>query len=207
VPVPALTHRSTAASGASEIPRAMPATRAAPAVGTGRGQSPGGMPARRDGGADLEAMRPLVTKSDLLDRIAGMGELKGFSPTVSQIMSLVSSPRCSVEQVAKAVGQDHGIALKILRIANSSAFSRGDRVDTVHKAVLRIGLEQIRQTAMSIGVMERFGTLGLGDRLTAPMFWEHSIACGIIAAEIAHALKHKDPEVAFTTGLLHDLGE
>lgn len=155
---------------------------------------------------ELKMMRPLITRPDLINRLARAGDLKGFSPAVSQVVKLLSTPRCSAEEVAKAVGQDHGLALKVLRIANSSAYSRGDHVDTVHKAVLRIGLEQIRDTALSIGVVEQFSDLGSGERLTAPFFWEHSIAAGLIASEIAHALKQPDSGLAFTTGLLHDLG-
>jgi putative nucleotidyltransferase with HDIG domain len=37
-------------------------------------------------------------------------------------------------------------------------------------------------------------------------FWEHSISTGIIAAEIAHSLNDKDVDLAFTMGLVHDIG-
>lgn len=79
-------------------------------------------------------------------------------------------------------------------------------MDTVHKAVLRIGMQNIRQVVLNIGVVERFGSLAFEQHLSTPLFWEHSIACGIIAAELAHALNHKEPDIAFTAGLLHDLG-
>jgi putative nucleotidyltransferase with HDIG domain len=155
---------------------------------------------------DLKSLRPLMTRSELLERVTAEGELTGFSPTVSQVLKITASEKCSMEQVAKAVSQDHAIALKVLKLANSSVYSRGDRVDTVHKAVLRIGMQSIRQAVLNIGVVERFGSLAFEQHLSTPLFWEHSIACGIIAAELAHALKHKEPDIAFTAGLLHDLG-
>lgn len=157
-------------------------------------------------GSNLKSLRPLMTRSELLDRMSTDGELTGFSPTVSQVLKITASSACSMDQVAKAVGQDHAIALKVLKIANSSVYSRGDRVDTVHKAVLRIGMQNIRQAVLNIGVVERFGAVAFERHLSTPMFWEHSIACGIIAAELAHALRHAEPDIAFTAGLLHDLG-
>lgn len=166
--------------------------------------APEGPPAPAPVGA--APIKPLLTRGEVLERLAKMGELSGFSPAVSQVVNLVSNSRCSAEQIAKAVSYDQGLSLKVLRVANSSAYSRGDRVDTVHKAILRIGMEQMRDTAMSIGVIERFGSADTASHLTAPLFWEHAIACGIIAAEIAHLLGHKDTSVAFTSGLLHDLG-
>lgn len=155
---------------------------------------------------DLKSMRPIMTRSELLERIAVNDELTGFSPTVTQVLKITASPTCSMEQVAKVVGQDHAIAVKILKLANSTVYSRGGHVDTVQKAVLRIGMQSIRQAVMNIGVVEHFGSLAFERHLSTPLFWEHSIACGIIAAELAHALKHKEPDVAFTAGLLHDLG-
>lgn len=98
------------------------------------------------------------------------------------------------------------MALKILRIANSSVYSRGDRVDTVHQALLRIGMQSIRQVVLNIGVVERFSSPAFKDHLATSQFWEHSITCGIIAAEIAHAQDAKEADSAFTSGLLHDLG-
>ena len=170
------------------------------------GQRPPQEGSQLNSGADLKTLRPLMTRSELLERVTAEGELTGFSPTVSQVLRVTASENCSMEQVTKVVSQDHAVALKVLRLANSCVYSRGERVDTVRKAVLRIGMQSIRQAVLNIGVVERFGSLAFEQHLSTPLFWEHSIACGIIAAEIAHALKHKDPEIAFTAGLLHDLG-
>ena len=155
---------------------------------------------------DLKSLLPLMTRSELLARLTEDGELSGFSPTVSQVLKLTSSQKCSMDQVAQAVSQDQTVALKVMKLANSSIYSRGDRVETLHKAVLRIGMQSIRQAVLNIGVVERFGSPAFQQHLNTPLFWEHSIACGIIAAELAHGLGHKGPDAAFTAGLLHDLG-
>lgn len=156
--------------------------------------------------ADVKALRPILARSELMERLTACDELKGFSPTVSQVLKLTASSHSSVDAVSKAVRQDQAMALKILRVANSSVYSRGDRVDTVHKAILRIGLENIRQTVLNIGVVERFSSAAFKEFISTAQFWEHSIACGIIAAEIAHAMDGKEADSAFTSGLLHDLG-
>lgn len=155
---------------------------------------------------DVKDLKPIVTRSDLMARLRDSEELKGFSPTVAQVLKVAMSTSASLEAVSRAVRQDQAIALKVLKIANSSVYSRGDRVDTVHNAILRIGMENIRQTVLNIAVVERFSSLAFREHLSTEHFWEHSIACGIIAAELAHALGGKEPDSAFTCGLLHDLG-
>ncbi len=151
-------------------------------------------------------LKPLMTRAELMERLKVSEELKGLSPTVTQVLKLTASDRSSVEEISRAISQDQAMALKILKMANSSVYSRGDRVDTVHKAVLRIGMENIRQAVMNIGVVERFNAPVFSGLLSTQQYWEHSIACGIFAAEIAHVLGDSDAEAAFTAGLLHDLG-
>lgn len=161
-----------------------------------------------NGALDVKSLKPILTRSDLLERLKACDELKGFSPTVSQVLDLTASPNYSLDIVSKAVRQDQAMALKILKLANSSVYSRGDRVDTVHKAILRIGMDGIRQVVLNIGVVERFNTPAFKEHLSTAQFWEHSIACGIISAELAHALEPRGggADTAFTSGLLHDLG-
>lgn len=170
--------------------------------------APGGPPPARppEASADLKSLKPMMSRTELEQKILAEGELTGFSPTVSQVLKITSSRNCSMDQVAKAVSQDHAVALKILKLANSSVYSRGDRVDTVQKAVLRIGMQSIRQAVLNIGVVERFSSISFEKHLSTPMFWEHSIATGIIASQLAQSLGHSEPDIAFTAGLLHDLG-
>lgn len=156
--------------------------------------------------ADIKSLRPVMTRAELLDKLKACEELQGFSPTVSQVLKLTASDRSSVEAVSKAIGQDQAMALKILKLANSAVYTRGDRVSTVHKAVLRIGMSSIRQVVLNIGVVERFSSAAFRDTLNTGQFWEHSIAVGLIAVQLARSNGVADPESAFTIGLLHDLG-
>jgi len=203
IPPPAASHPTHQQATSPPQPLSRTNVAAASASTSERANSSG---ARLTPDSDLKSLRPLITRSELIERVTEEGELIGFSPTVSQVLKLTSSDKCSMEQVAQAVSQDQTVALKVLKLANSSIYSRGDHVDTLHKAVLRIGMQNIRQVVLNIGVVERFGSPAFQQHLSTPLFWEHSIACGIIAAELAHALEHEGPDIAFTAGLLHDLG-
>ena len=157
---------------------------------------------------DIKDLKPIMARSEIRELLDGSGELKGMSPSVAQILKMTRQSNCSLEKVVKVVKQDHGISIKILKLANSSAYTRGEPVDTVQKAVMRIGMTQIRQVVLNISVIDNFGEDKNVEHFSTPMFWEHSIATGLIAAEITRSLKGKDPEIdaAFTMGLLHDIG-
>lgn len=155
--------------------------------------------------ATNDAAEQVVSRDELTRLLRANQELRGFSPVVTQVMKLASERTSSLDAIAQTIRQDPGLSLKVLKIANSSIYSRGDRVDTVLRAVTRIGTESIRQAVCNIAIIERFSLPAFNETLSIEQFWEHSIGCGLIAAESA-GLAHEDREAAFTAGLLHDVG-
>ncbi len=154
----------------------------------------------------LKERKPLLNRSELAERLDACGELKGMSPTVSEVLKLSNNPKASIEQIGKAIRRDQAIALKILRMANSAAYANGDPVESIDKAVIRIGLKEIGQAVMNISVVDQFNSIPAGCGIDPRLFWEHSIGCGIIAARIAGAVGCIEPDIAFTMGLIHDVG-
>lgn len=156
----------------------------------------------------LKGMAPLVTPDELRKFLEKSGELHALSPAVGRVMEMASRPDVPADDIAKVVKQDPGIAMKILKLANSAVYTRGAPVDSVLCAVRRIGMEQIRQAVMNIGVVEQFSSTSSGISMDTRMFWEHSIAVGLFAAGIVSATggHAADTDAAFTMGLLHDVG-
>jgi putative nucleotidyltransferase with HDIG domain len=155
----------------------------------------------------LRTVKPVLTRSQVLEQVDRFVELKALPPTVSQLLSVTSDPDCSIDQIARIVKIDQVMTLKILKIANSVIYGYAGSVDTVQQALLRIGVTQVRQLVLGIGVIESFRTTSLGEHFNARLFWEHSIATGLIAASIAKSRdgdKHAI-DLAFTIGLLHDV--
>ncbi len=171
------------------------------AAGTDGAQAGAGRPA-----ASLRELRPLLSRSQLEERLRGCEQLRAFSPSVNRVLKLTSAPGASMDSLVTAVSQDHAIALKLLKLANSAALNTGEPVDSVKKAVLRMGMDKVRQAVLNIGVVDRFSSAVLTERFNFANFWEHSIACGLIAAELAKAAGCMDVDNAFAMGLLHDVG-
>ncbi len=180
-----------------------------PARGTNRGASASsapGVPTPTEAAAALRDLKPRVVRSELVEMLDRCGELKALPPSVAEVLKVVNSPQANSEQVAGVIKRDPAIALKILRLANSSAFASGTPADTVEKAVLRIGVGAIRQAVMSIGVVDRFSSVAVEGFMDPVLFWEHSIAVGLIAAAMTRARGEGEGDAAFTMGLLHDVG-
>lgn len=156
--------------------------------------------------AALKSCKALLTRSEMLERLDGAGELQGLSPTVAHVLRLTENPDSTTEEIARFIKQDYAVAIKVLRLANSVAFGRGQAIDTVDKAVARLGLSQIRQAMLNLNVIHHFRTSGRYGRINGGQFWEHSIGCGLIASQIAASRSTEEADLAFTMGLVHDLG-
>lgn len=154
----------------------------------------------------LQSLRPLAERAEIQKKLDSFGEMRAISPALAQVVKLTRSPGASVDALVRAIRTDHAIALKIIRLANSSVYARGNPVDSVKTAVVRIGTEQIRQTVLNIAVVERFSSIRFDEYLNYAQFWEHAIATGIIAAALTRARDPAACDAAFTMGLLHDVG-
>ncbi|HRQ72185.1 MAG TPA: HDOD domain-containing protein [Phycisphaerales bacterium] len=175
-------------------------------VGVDSGSTASVVPTPAEAAAALRNIKPRVVRSELVEMLDRCGELKALPPSVAEVLKVVNSSQANSEQVAGVIKRDPAIALKILRLANSSAFASGTPADTVEKAVLRIGVGAIRQAVMSIGVVDRFSSVAVEGFMDPVLFWEHSIAVGLIAAAATRARGEGEPDAAFTMGLLHDMG-
>jgi HD-like signal output (HDOD) protein len=59
-----------------------------------------------------------------------------------------------VQQVVDLISHDKSLAAQCLRMANSSLFGRRENVDTIRSAVLALGLQRIRDMALSCSILQ-----------------------------------------------------
>jgi putative nucleotidyltransferase with HDIG domain len=89
-------------------------------------------------------------------------------------------------------------------MANSPLVGRCQSITTTRGAVIALGLQRMRDIVVSCCVLKLLP--GGWDENNPVVFWEHSLACALLAWRIAKRVGMKDPEQAYLTGLLHDLG-
>jgi HD-like signal output (HDOD) protein/CheY-like chemotaxis protein len=186
---------------AGKKPTQSPRSEAGPVAET-RADQP--LPTVPDALERVRALKPALSRSALEERLDACGQMKALSPAVAQVLKLTTNPRCPSDTIAKAIGSDPALALKILKLANSAVYTRGAPVESVLKAVVRIGTERIRETVLNISVVDQFSSDASIADLSANLFWEHSLAVGLLSAELASSEEEK--HAAFTCGLLHDIG-
>ncbi len=165
--------------------------------------------ARRQKRNPVEQDTGSVLKNQKLTEIfakMNLGELPAISGHVNEVLKITLNKRASVSCVSSVILQDYSLTNKVLQVANSAYYIRGMRVSTIERAVAALGLEVVRELAVSISLIEEFlKSGGEKDGLSRQM------AISLLSANLSKLLVEKykipvSPKEAYVCTLLHDLG-
>jgi HD-like signal output (HDOD) protein len=132
--------------------------------------------------------------------------MAGGAGTVPALLATLMSPDADPRKVVAAIHNAPGIALRVLKVANSAFYGRVGRVDTMDRAVQVLGLDVVR-TMASAACLDRVmpGSDGNGGPSSVNLL-NHSLATAVLARDLALLLLPERSADAFLAGLLHDLG-
>jgi len=148
-------------------------------------------------------MSNAVHKSQLDDLIARTLELPVLPATTQKVLGLMSDPDVSIEKVKRLVSTDPALTAKILKVANSAFYGSYRNIQNLSQAILRLGLNAVRNIVVATSMKNVYKKFGLAEKL----IWEQMIGSALAASVIARHTRTVDPEDAFIGGLLHDIGK
>lgn len=147
-----------------------------------------------------------MTATELIGKVKNLAPV---SPSALKLVGLLDRPNISNEDIVQLLKFDTVLTAKLLRVCNSPLFGLEDPVSSVEQAVLILGHQQILHVALTIAFS---GTMAMplpGYAAEARELWQHSLVAALAAEDIARNFRAVPVEtpVAFTAGLLHDIGK
>lgn len=135
-------------------------------------------------------------------------DLPPLPEVVARVLMETESPNATAAQVERLIGSDQALAAKVLRVVNSAYYGLSGQVTSLGQAVVILGMQQIRNLALSMAALSTFKPRTPRQQQTLQQFWMHSFGSAAAVQIIAKAkgLPTKDAETAFVGGLLHDIG-
>ena len=126
-----------------------------------------------------------------------------------KLVSLLDQPSVSNDEVVQALRCDNVLTAKLLRACNSPYFGLAEPVTSVDQAVFLLGHQQILHIVLTIAFGSAMVVPLPGYAVEASELWRHSLVTAtageLIASEFTDL--NVEPPVAFTIGLLHDIGK
>jgi HD-like signal output (HDOD) protein len=154
-----------------------------------------------------ESMGDLFFRSEggARDIVASEVKLVSFPDIYFKIRQVIDSPTSSAAQVADVIGKDTSLTAKLLKLVNSPFYGLPQRIDSISRAVMVIGGQEISTLALGISAINAFKDIP-PELLNMRTFWEHSVAVGVYARLLGQAMGHGAGERLFVSGILHDIG-
>jgi len=130
-----------------------------------------------------------------------------FPKSAHRIMELAADINCNPKDLVQVIEHDPIITIKLLKLVNSAFFSLSHEITSIRHALVYLGLNTVKNLALSIATIEAIPHKKL-DNFNTHQFLLHALTTASIAQRIAPRFDQDlDPGDAFIAGLLHDFGK
>ncbi len=147
----------------------------------------------------------MTTVDTIRDTIRNIPTLPAI---VIQVIQTTNNPGSSARDLNKIIMNDQAIVAKILQMANSSFYGLSAKVNNLNRAITLLGFNTVRSLALSISVVDHFKGQSSSEYFNRGKFWEHSMGVAMLSKMLAdkHGSGKINPDEAYISGLLHDIG-
>ena len=136
--------------------------------------------------------------------------LNGDLPSLPQIvlrMLHACNQEADYRELANLVGSDTALSARVLSLANSAFFNAGKPVQSIERALLRLGIDNLRTLVITAALRQFLQELGADEWQQMRDFWRHSLATALLARTLSVLTRYASPDEAYLVGMLHNIGE
>lgn len=137
-------------------------------------------------------------------------DMPPLSVSVSRILELSKNPKVDAKMLNDVISVDPVLTGKVLKLVNSAYYSMPNRVTSLVRAIVMLGINTIKNLVISTGVISAVNQKkDENGALDMTSFWRHSVGVGVLAKFLA-LKQNADPKLVeeyFVAGLLHDIGK
>ena len=131
-------------------------------------------------------------------------KLPPLPEVVNYLTRSLSDEHADIDRLSHHINSDPAIVARLLAAANSAAFGLSTRIFTTKQAFLVLGVDRIVNIILASALAYRYDIRHSG--FDARLLWRHSLGVATCAKVLA-GHTGIDAHTAFTSGLLHDIGQ
>ncbi len=147
-----------------------------------------------------------ITKESILaDLENGRLMLPTLPEVALKVRETIDDDNASIADIAQIIETDAALSAQIIQVANSSLYRGLSSADTVQSAVMRMGLNTIKNLAISLVMKQLFqATHPVVDRYLRSA-WKQSTDVAALSAMIAKHHTTLAPDSALLAGRTHSI--
>lgn len=129
-------------------------------------------------------------------------------PSVAvKLLKLTHDDNARAEDLTRIIETEPTLAARILRNVNSAAYYIPNKTTSIKRAVSILGFSSVRQLALNLLFYNKMIKHDPKQQFNQLFFWQHCLFVASLSRAIAVTIKHPDPDLVYTGGLIHDIGK
>jgi putative nucleotidyltransferase with HDIG domain len=149
-------------------------------------------------------LREIIARRIAQNRLA----VPSMPAVAVKCLELLRDKNARFSDLAATVERDPLIAARLLRVVNSPAYGGREPITSIENAISRLGMKPFRVIMIELAAREVFVSKSQRIRQAFRGIWEHCLAVGMLARDVAARLPGAaDGETAYLAGLFHDVGK
>ncbi|MBI5924311.1 MAG: HDOD domain-containing protein [Aquabacterium sp.] len=131
--------------------------------------------------------------------------LPALPEIVTELVRLMNDEGVSGDYLADKLAKDPGLSAKALRLANSSFYGLSRQIQSIPEALQMLGRRTVGLMVLAAAASDAIKVRprpGFHPRI----FWRHALGAALAGQALARS-QHLNPDLGFTVGLLHDIGQ
>ena len=149
----------------------------------------------------------MLTQQKVETIVQSVNSLRPMPANVTRVLREIEKPDITIDMLAGLISLDQALAALVLQMSNSVSLGYSRTCSTLYEAIMYIGLARLKSILLTSSATSMLKRSLSGYRLGAGELWHHSLMTAGIAEWLAQALRYSNPEEAYVSGLLHDIGK
>jgi putative nucleotidyltransferase with HDIG domain len=146
-------------------------------------------------------------KVNIIETADAMKQLRPIPQIALKVLRMLSDQTYRHDEVVKEIMQDQVMSAKIIGFCNSAFFGIKTQVDSIERALFIVGEKWLLQLILTAAIEEFLSQTDEGYSLCKGGLFRHACGTAAVAKSLALFTGKVPPDLAYTAGLLHDIGK
>jgi len=138
--------------------------------------------------------------------LKSFNNMKTLPQVEIRLSKLISDKKSTMQEFEEVIRMDPTLVLRLLSLVNSSYYGLRQKVTNISRAVVFIGMKNLRNIVVTEALKSIFKNSLNDDIFSRSQLWLHCAAVSICSQMISERIFEQKGEDAFLCGILHDIG-
>ena len=133
-------------------------------------------------------------------------DMKTLPHVAIRLTKMIGSESTTMQDFEEVIKLDPVLVMRLLKLVNSPFFGLAQKVDSIAKAVVFIGMKNLRNLVAVEAIRDLYNNKNEDQGFSRQILWMHSATVAILSQMIGQRIFALNDEDIFLAGIIHDIG-